>query len=238
MAAVLFDLDGTLLDHDAAAAEAIQSSVANQIHNLPFSLSEVASLWSDLQEESMNLYLQGELTFLQQRRRRVHALFAKLGWGTISDFEASHWFRQYLPRYEAAWRAFPDVQPMLSELGALAPNLQLGVVTNGSVDQQRLKLRVLGLSEVLPHVTASSEVGVAKPDMAIFAVACSALNLEANQVVYVGDRADIDAQAAINAGLHGIWLNRKGASGPDLPQITTLAHLPAKIQEFSSFSGG
>lgn len=118
---------------------------------------------------------------------------------------------------------------MLSHLHAVDPRIALGVITNGEAEQQRQKLQVMGVEEYLPHVTVSSDVGVAKPDAAIFRAACEALKVNPNQAVYVGERVDVDAQAATDAGMHGIWLNRRDTSGPDIPQISTLVDLPHHI---------
>jgi putative hydrolase of the HAD superfamily len=76
-------------------------------------------------------------------------------------------------------------------------------------------------------LVASSEVGAAKPDPAIFGAACARLGLAPERVAYVGDRLATDAEAAAAAGLHGIWLNRTADPAPTTrPTITTLTHLP------------
>ena len=56
-------------------------------------------------------------------------------------------------------------------------------------------------------------------------------------MAYVGDRWDIDANAAARAGLLGVWLDRSGGAAsstaeldPGVPFVTDLAQLPALLQ--------
>jgi putative hydrolase of the HAD superfamily len=86
----------------------------------------------------------------------------------------------------------------------------LGVITNGNTEQQRKKLKTLGLTERLSMVVTSEEAGVAKPDPRIFRRASEQAAVKPTHCYYVGDRLDTDAQAAAQAGFSGIWLNRKG----------------------------
>lgn len=227
--AVLFDVDGTLINHEAATTAAVNEVFRAHPDHHAIDEEQLTQRWLTLQEAAMNRYFAGELTFIEQRRWRVAALYSELGLGPIGDYEADEWFDQYVPHYEAAWRVFPDVPPMLADLEARFPTLKLGVITNGSAEQQRRKLNRVGLAAALPYVTVSSEVGVAKPDAGIFTAACDRLGCEPQEVVYVGDRLDTDARAAINAGLHGLWLDRDGTTSTDELRITTLTSLPGKL---------
>jgi putative hydrolase of the HAD superfamily len=134
-----------------------------------------------------------------------------------------------LRHYRAQWRAFDDVLPALDALAAAHPQLVLGVVTNGEGDPQRKKLEACGVAERFAHVIASSEAGVAKPDAAIFALACERLGVERGQTAHVGDRLDVDAHGAAAAGLRGVWLDRPGAVKHAMPEpaleVTTISTL-------------
>ncbi len=81
----------------------------------------------------------------------------------------------------------------------------------------------------------SGECGVAKPAPRIFELACDAMGVPPSQAVYIGDRRDVDAEGACAAGLHGIWIDRLGASAadPDVPlrRIRSLAELPAVLEQ-------
>ncbi|MEV4558448.1 HAD family hydrolase [Kitasatospora sp. NPDC049285] len=203
--AVLLDLDGTLLDHDGASSAALLAAVAAEFPGRSFERSEVLEHWRELQETFYERYVARELTQQEQRRARAVGLAARLGLGEWTDERADAWFAGYLRRYERSWRAYPEVPRAVR---ALAAGRQLGVVTNGDGPRQRRKLHAMGLGELAERTVASSEEGIAKPDPAIFRLACERLGAAPERTAYVGDRLETDALGATDAGLLGIWLDR------------------------------
>ncbi|MFC4911282.1 HAD family hydrolase [Actinomadura gamaensis] len=222
-AAVLFDLDGTLMDHSTAAVRAVLECWPDE------DPAFLERRWVELTESYVERYAAGEMSFAEQRRRRAKALARELGRPDWDDAQADAWFAGYLTRYQGYWAAFPDVLPLFEELAARG--LRFGIVTNGDGAQQRAKLERIGvLARVADCVIASAEVGAAKPEAAIFAAACARLGLPAGAVLHVGDLLDTDARGAAAAGLTGIWLDRPGTgAAADVPRITTLADLPALL---------
>lgn len=230
--ALLFDLDGTLMDHEAARMVGLQTHLSSWLPGLePDELARLGEEWRRLEALHYDQYTRGECTFAEQRRRRVRGMHAVLKREPGNELEVDAWFAGYLRHYRGAWRAFDDALPALTALAAARPDLALGVVTNGEGEPQRAKLATIGLGERFPIVVASGEEGVAKPDAAIFARACERLEVEQAHTAHVGDRLDLDAEAAATAGLHGIWLDRLGgAAGPmHVTRISTLHELPAAL---------
>ena len=87
--AVVFDVDGTLIDHlgaERAALESIYGSVQQAIQDAP--LEEFIEVWRAEAERHMQLYLAGELTFTEQRLRRVQSVFGR--WGKVILRGRSH----------------------------------------------------------------------------------------------------------------------------------------------------
>jgi putative hydrolase of the HAD superfamily len=230
--AVLFDLDGTLMDHDAARSAGLQTHLNVWLRGLE--ADELARLeieWQRLEAVHYDEYARGECTFTEQRRRRVQGIRAALEREPAEELTADAWFAEYLRHYRAAWRAFDDTLPALSALERTHPSIALGVVTNGEGEPQRAKLAAIGLGERFPVVVASGEVGVAKPKAEIFALACERLGVEPAQAAHVGDRLDLDAEGAAAAGLRGIWLDRLGtvACPSHIARISALHELPAVL---------
>jgi putative hydrolase of the HAD superfamily len=224
--AVLFDLDGTLLDHEGAAGEAVVRLFPDVDE------AWLVRRWYELTEEAVDRYLAGELDFTAQRRDRILRLAPELGLGDWDEARADAWLARYVALYEAAWRPFPEVRGVLDVLAARG--LRLGVITNGDAGQQRAKIDAIGLADVLPYLVASSEAGSAKPDAGIFRTACAGLGVPPDRAAYVGDRLVTDAQGAAAAGLAGIWLDRSGDPAPEepaVPRITTLEELPRLLGE-------
>ncbi|HEV7773192.1 MAG TPA: HAD family hydrolase [Conexibacter sp.] len=219
MHAVLFDLDGTLMDHDAAREAAIAAHLTD---------AALAGEWRRLEAIHYNEYAAGRCTFQEQRRRRVRGIHVAMGRPEPADDACDAWFAAYLEHYRAGWAAYDDVLPALAALAQALPDAALGVVTNGEGEPQRAKLAAIGLAERFPVVVASAEVGIAKPDPAIFMLACERLGVEPPAAAHVGDRLDLDAHGAASAGLRGIWLDRPAAAaaGSAADRLATANGLP------------
>lgn len=88
------------------------------------------------------------------------------------------------------------------------------------------------------HTTFSDEVGVRKPDPAIFALTLKAIGAEPQHSVHVGDDAILDVEGARAAGLRAIQvtnasLRALGVKGPDavVPSLAALPEAIAKLDK-------
>jgi putative hydrolase of the HAD superfamily len=95
-----------------------------------------------------------------------------------------------------------------------------------------------GLLDCFAHTTFSDEVGVRKPDPAIFALTLRAVGGEPETAVHVGDDAILDVRGAQAAGLRVIQVtsgSRRAAVGPGPDAvIPRLAGLPDAIAELEA----
>ena len=219
---VLFDIDGTLIDHDAAEAIAVavlRGEVARSEDPAGF-----LHRWRIAFDRHFSRYLAGELSIQQQRRER----FREVAGAGLSEAAVDRLSAFYIERYLAACELFGDVKPALAELAAYPK----GIISNGERGQQQHKLARTGIEHHFGALILSAECGAVKPAREIFELACASMGVAPAQAVYVGDRRDIDAEAARSAGMHGIWLDRLGASDDDDPRrrIGALAQLPDAIR--------
>jgi putative hydrolase of the HAD superfamily len=208
---VLFDLDDTLFAHRAA----VEAGILRYAESLgaPYGAldaGELVSLWHDLEEEHYHSYLAGRLGFEGQRQARARDFAARHG-VELDDRQASAWFADYFEHYVAAWSLHDDAVPALDALAQRIPGVRFGLITNGDLAFQRRKVEAVGLDARMDHVIASGEVGVPKPDAAIFLSACETFGVRPDEAAYVGDRLRTDAIGAARAGLTGVWLNRRDA---------------------------
>jgi putative hydrolase of the HAD superfamily len=223
LAAVLFDLDGTLLDHDAAAA----ASVRSWLSSYGMAERDVAAAipqWFEISRPHYAAWQAGEISVEEQRRRRTSDFFGALGIPVLAaDLDAA--FAQYQAGYRAAWTAFDDAAPALRRVQARG--LRVGVLTNGNRTQQTAKLTATGLIGLCGPVLASSDLPAAKPDRRAFAEACRLLGVCPGQVLMVGDDYENDFLSERAAGLFAIHLDRSAASPPaGRDRISTLGDLP------------
>lgn len=109
-----------------------------------------------------------------------------------------------------AWQAHVSVDPeAIPVLTALKQNKKtVGLVSN--FDHPPLVRRILscnGLANIFDSTIISSEVGVKKPDPAIFALALQQTGILPAEAVYVGD-TEADVTGAISARIHPIFIAR------------------------------
>lgn len=224
--AVLFDIDGTLLDHEAASTTSLRASLEAERGALDDATQDEAlAEWRRLEEIHYETYLSGEIDGPEQRRRRAAGILEWLGAPPRPHSELDAWFERYIEGYRAQWSLFDDVHETIEALESAA--LPLGVITNADAGIQRRKLAALGIEARLPAFVASSEAGRPKPEPEIFHLACDLVGLPPQRVAYVGDRLDTDARGARDAGLLGIWLDREGEadrldSDPGVVVVETL----------------
>ena len=121
------------------------------------------------------------------------------------------------------FRAYPEVPDVLARLRA--GGARLAVVSNWDVSLHD----VLERTELRPLVDAvviSAELGVAKPDPAIFRAALDRLGAAAEGSVHVGDSLEHDVAGARAAGLEAVLVARNGAAAPDgVRTVRSLAEL-------------
>ncbi len=219
---IFFDIDRTLINHQKAQDTAALLFLQQFSSLLPFSAQEFCKCWQAVIEKNFAAFTQGEITFVEHRRRRMRELFQESK-PCLTDDEADKYFAIYLRHYEENWTLFDDVLPCLNALS----NCKLGIISNGSTEQQTKKLCRTGIAERFDIVVVSEDVGLSKPDPGIFLGACDRAGVEARQCNYIGDNLQNDALAAEAVGMQGIWLNREKLSYPQLtiPVINDLYEL-------------
>jgi putative hydrolase of the HAD superfamily len=201
---VVFDLDGTLVDHQGASSSAIRAWMSNSGVSADAELARGVVEWARLERLHFSRYLAGEISFQDQRRSRISGLLAFLG--QRSGKTGDDLFDSYLALYEAAWAPFDDVLTSFTVLEKLG--YRICVFSNGQRAQQVRKLERTGLNAHVDGLITSGDLGVSKPDPAAFGAAWAALGIDQGRSWYVGDDLDSDARAASTAGIRGVWINR------------------------------
>jgi len=82
----------------------------------------------------------------------------------------------------------------------------VAVVTNGATDIQTAKLRSTGIDQVIDAVIISEDIGVRKPDPAIFRAAAALCGQPLAGGWMTGDNPDTDISGAHDVGLRTIWI--------------------------------
>jgi polyol permease family len=117
----------------------------------------------------------------------------------------------------------PDVKPALS---SLVPRFKLGLVANAGAAAKKA-LRRDGLDRFFSVIILSEEIGIEKPDEAIFRRALEQAGVRADRAIHVGNRLDNDIRPAQQLGMKTIWLLRGDA--PPAPTVEQLCEPDAVI---------
>ena len=210
--AVLFDLDDTLFDHRAtsrAALSALREEVP-ALQALAFDDLERRHV-AVLEELHHSGVMQGVMSVDEAREERFSRLLEAAGTPASPEAAAAAAAR-YRDLYGAARREVPGARALVE---ALARRVRLAVVSNNILAEQEAKLNEFGMRPFVDALVVSAEVGVSKPDPAIFQIALARLGLPPGEAVMVGDSWPIDIVGATRAGLRAVWLNRTGEPCPD-----------------------
>ncbi len=225
-AAILFDLDNTLVDDDYATRTGLVAFYGAYESELGWPFETVLAHWRQLLDVYYPQFLVGTLNLVESRRKRVLDLF-RLAGRDLTAAEADAAFAVYRAEYAKSWRLFPEVTATLDALHGQ----RMAVLTNGSLESQREKMIASGLTGYFEDLYASADLGVAKPSAEVFWKVCERMGVEPSRCVHVGDRLDVDARGAQAAGLRSVWLNRsETAETWDGITIRTLLELVPLLQ--------
>lgn len=232
--AVLLDFDDTLVDNSfvPAAVERACSTVADSVDGLDRAvlLRANSEAWMAYWPGAEGRCWLGELDMLDVSREVWRRALAKCGCEDPGVVDLA--FDTHQRVAQEMDRLFDDVTEFLAALRC--SQLPVALVTNSSSRSQRARLAAIGLDEAFDHVVISGELGVAKPDAAIFLEALDRLGVAASEAWHVGDSLSTDVAGAAAAGLRSVWLNRSrrpidpGGPTPSL-HVSTLDGLVEKL---------
>lgn len=117
-------------------------------------------------------------------------------------------------RENEAWvravRLYPQALPVLGDLKRRG--YRLGLVSNCSCQAGRV-VHAIGLAAQMDSLVLSCELGVAKPDPAIFLHACRALGVEPRECMFVADGAFGELDTAKGLGMVAVKVEQAHQSG-------------------------
>ncbi len=117
----------------------------------------------------------------------------------------------------------------------LAQSYRLGILSN--FDDSTAGHQIIsdtGVRGLFEAIVVSADVGLRKPNPAIFERMTAMLALDAGEILFVGDTPAHDVAGSKRAGMHAAWINRHGIALPDgtpAPDIVIadLAELPGVL---------
>lgn len=188
--AIIFDLDGTLLNRD----ESVKKFIDNQYERL--------NKWvGHIPKEKYTI------RFIELDSRG-YVWKDKVYQQLVAEFEITgvNWedlLQDYISEFKHSCVPFPNLISMLEDLRK--GNLLLGIITNGYGQFQMDNIKALGIEKYFKTILVSEWEGIKKPAPKIFKKALEQLKVLANESIFVGDHPENDVKAAQNVGMKGIW---------------------------------
>ncbi|QFT89031.1 Pyrimidine 5'-nucleotidase YjjG [Bacillus sp. THAF10] len=213
--AVIFDLDGTLLNRD----ESVKKFINNQYERLNKWVGHIPK------EEYTTRFIELDCRGYVWKDKVYQQLVDEFGIGV--NWESL--LQDYISEFKNSCVPFPNLLNMLEDLRK--NNLILGIITNGYGQFQLDNIKALGIEEYFQTILVSEWEGIKKPDSQIFKRALEKLNVSANESIFVGDHPENDVKAAQKVGMKGIW--KKDFQWEDVKAdiiVDDLAELPLIIK--------
>ena len=250
--AVVFDLDDTLIVEESYAMASLCEAIAvfpgvDPAASRADVLEAVRSVWrrgADLPVctelglaswEGLWSTFEGNHDVLDGLRDWAPTYRAE-AWAAVAarfgspDPELAH---RAAERFDAAQRrGHPNIEGMEEALARVRERYPVGLLTNGPSDLQRLKLEQAGLVDAFGTVVISGEVGVGKPDPAVFALVLDGLGAGSDGSVMVGDSWERDVEGALAAGMTAVWIadgRTPPAEYPGVTVVDSVRDLPAAL---------
>ena len=218
--AVLFDLDDTLIDFQYSRRQGLRA-VQNLVPALfSVSLKELELAHEEQLQRHYGLTLAGSRSDEDARLERWRSIFNRYEVPTDATIiaEAS---AIYSTTQISSARIVPGIPELLP---ILRDRVKVGIISNGksSIQRQKLERFRVELGD-FDTIVISEEVGVSKPDFAIFQLALNELEVNPAQAIMVGDSWENDIAPSIRCGLTALWLNRYGHTCPQPEKVVELA---------------
>lgn len=224
---IIFDADETLFHFDAfAGLRRLFSRYDIDFDKTDFDEFQAVNkpLWVDYQNGTISA------KELQVKRFTL--------WGDKLDVDPALLNQQFIEAMADICQCLPGARKLLELLHGKA---KLAIITNGFTALQKVRLARTDLTHFFEHVIISEQVGVAKPNIAIFDYALQLFgNPDKSNVLMVGDTLSSDILGGKNAGLDTCWINHEGDKIDDTVgatyQVSCLTGLYNLIKSFETES--
>ena len=196
---LLFDLDHTLLDFDAAEdvalshllkEEGVEDIQAYKDYYVPMN----KTLWKDLELK--------KITKQELVNTRFSRLFAHFG----IEKDGAYLAERYQFFLSKQGQIFPGVEDLLKKL--IHQGYELYAATNGITYIQTGRLEQSGIAPFFKEIFISEQLHTQKPDAAFYEkIGTRISNFDKHHALMIGDSLSADIQGGNNAGIDTVWYN-------------------------------
>ncbi|SFM06219.1 putative hydrolase of the HAD superfamily [Gracilibacillus orientalis] len=216
--AVIFDLDGTLLDRETSI-------------NI-FAEKQYNKYYKSFQHIDKELYISRFIKLDNKGmvwKDKVYQQLVKEF--RLMDLTWEELLQDYVNQFRYSSTPFPNLYQMLHSLKKM--NIKVGMITNGKKEFQEYNISALEIEEYFEIILISEIVGIKKPNPKIFEQALKHMQVQPNESFFVGDHPENDINAANKVGMKSIWKKHKGITCDSADfVIEDLNEIPIIIKDF------
>jgi putative hydrolase of the HAD superfamily len=225
---IFFDLDHTIWDFDKNAEEALHELY--HLHQLErIGLTSAGLFIETYTRNNHQLWAQyhtGQITKDELRDARFKRTFTDLG--LHPDLMPVDFEDAYVQLCPTKTNLFPHAHETLTYLQS---KYTLHLISNGFKDSTRIKIAGSNLAGYFKNIIISEDVGVNKPDKAIFQHAIDLAGANKKESMMIGDSLEADIYGALEFGMDAIYFNPFNAPKPnDVP--VQIGHLKELVGMF------
>lgn len=225
---IFFDLDHTIWDFDKNAQETLHELYLHyKLEELGLASAEAFistytennhSLWAD--------YHVGKITKETLRAERFSRTFIQLG---VHPERIPQQFEDdYVRITPYKKNLFGGSEKVLAYL---QQKYTLHIISNGFKESTLIKMDVSGLNPYFTNVIISEDVGINKPDKAIFEYALDKAKALKHESIMIGDSIEADIRGAQGFGMKAIYFNPLNKELPEDVQWQ-ITHLEELLNHF------
>lgn len=204
--AVIFDVDGTLVDSNEAHARAWVDALREYGYDVPVErVQRLIGMGGDkLLPEVSGIEKESDLgKKIDERRQDIFQ-------------------EQYLPKLQA----FPQVRELVQRIQQ--DGLEIGIASSAKGEELGKLLKVAQIDDLIEQATSSSDAKESKPDPDIVQAAVDKLGCAVEEVVMVGD-TPYDVEASHQAGMRIIGVRCGGWDDDGLQGANAIYDSPADL---------
>lgn len=215
---LFIDLDNTLYDFSGNSREAYIAVYNLLDYDRWFrSFEHYYEIYEEYNLRLWALYAEGKITKEHLNAERYSHPLRVVGAPDPEAIGAQFW-DEAMKRLPLGSRLMPHAKEILTYL---RPKYKMYILSNGFTELQSRKMQSAGIAHYFDGMILSEDIGVNKPNPAIFTHALQVAESTAEESLMIGDNYEVDIEGSQRVGIDQVFYNiSKKDLNPEHPQPT------------------
>jgi len=226
---LFFDWDHTLWDFETNSRQVL-NNIFYEYNLRQFGIlspEHFMDVYMPINYRMWKMFREGEIDTQTVKYKRFEETFKEFG---VLDMELVMDVKSYyLNGLPLGGALMPNVVETLTELKG---QFQMHVVTNGFLEVTEHKIKHSDIGSFFQTILSAEEVGVLKPNPAVFYEAFKRSGATAENSLFIGDNLIADVQGAQSVGMHQVYFNPEKEAHNETPtfEISDMKELVTLLQ--------